>query len=48
MLPGLIDAHGHVLELGNARNSVDLSDTKSLDEALAKVKAYAVAHPEAK
>ena len=48
LLPGLIDAHGHVLELGNARNSVDLSDTKSLDEALAKVKAYAVAHPEAK
>lgn len=48
LLPGLIDAHGHVLELGYARNSVDLSDTKSLDEALAKVKAYAAAHPDAK
>ena len=48
LLPGLIDAHGHVLELGYARNSVDLSGTKSLDGALAEVKAYAAAHPEAK
>lgn len=48
LLPGLIDAHGHVLELGYARNSVDLVGTKSLDEALAKVKAYAAAHPGAK
>jgi predicted amidohydrolase YtcJ len=48
LLPGLIDAHGHVLELGYARNSVDLSETRSLDEALAKVKAYAQAHPQAK
>jgi predicted amidohydrolase YtcJ len=47
LLPGLIDAHGHVLELGYARNSVDLSTTKSLDEALAKVKAYAATHPDA-
>lgn len=48
LLPGLIDAHGHVLELGYACNSVDLSGTQSLDEALAKVKAYAVAHPDAR
>jgi predicted amidohydrolase YtcJ len=48
LLPGLIDAHGHVLELGYARNNVDLAGTKSLDEALAKVKVYAAAHPEAK
>ncbi len=48
LIPGLIDAHGHVLELGYARNSVDLTDTKSLDEALAKVKAYAAVHPDAK
>jgi predicted amidohydrolase YtcJ len=48
LLPGLIDAHGHVLELGYARNNVDLAGTQSLDEALAKVKAYAAAHPEAK
>ena len=48
LLPGLIDAHGHVLDLGYARNSVDLTGTKSLNAALAKVKAYAAAHPEAK
>ncbi len=48
LLPGLIDAHGHVLELGYARNSVDLSNTQSLSQALAKVKAYAAAHPEAR
>lgn len=47
LLPGLIDAHGHVLGLGYARNQADLSDTRSLDEALAKVKAYAAAHPDA-
>lgn len=48
LLPGLIDAHGHVLELGYARNSVDLTGTQSLAEALAKVQAYATAHPDAK
>lgn len=48
LLPGLIDAHGHVLELGYARNNVDLAGTQSLNEALAKVKAYAAAHPETK
>jgi predicted amidohydrolase YtcJ len=48
MLPGLIDAHGHVLELGYALTSVDLSDTHTLDGALAKLKAYAAAHPDAK
>jgi predicted amidohydrolase YtcJ len=48
LLPGLIDAHGHVRELGYARNSVDLSDTQSLGAALAKIKAYAAAHPDAK
>ena len=48
MLPGLIDAHGHVLELGYARNSVDLSETQTLDQALAKLKTYAAAHPDAK
>ncbi len=47
LLPGLIDAHGHVLELGYARNNVDLVGTRTLEEALAKVKAYAAAHPEA-
>jgi predicted amidohydrolase YtcJ len=48
LLPGLIDAHGHVLELGYARNNVDLVGTQTLAEALAKVKTYAAAHPDAK
>lgn len=46
LLPGLIDAHGHVLELGYARNNVDLVGTRTLDEALTKIKAYAAAHPD--
>ncbi|MDW2981928.1 amidohydrolase [Rhodanobacter sp. KK11] len=48
LLPGLIDAHGHVLDLGYARTSADLTGTQSLAEALARVKAYAAAHPDAK
>ena len=48
LLPGLIDAHGHVLELGYARNQADLTGTQTLDAALAKVKAYAAAHPDAR
>ena len=48
VMPGLIDGHGHVMELGYAALSVDLSATKSLAEALALVKAYAAAHPEAR
>jgi len=48
VMPGLIDAHGHVMELGFQALSVDLTATKSLAEALAQVKAYAAAHPEAR
>lgn len=48
MLPGLIDAHGHVMGLGQLALEVDLSGTRSLDEALAKVKAYAEANPQAR
>ncbi|HET6806761.1 MAG TPA: amidohydrolase [Frateuria sp.] len=48
LLPGLIDAHGHVLELGYALTRADLTGTQSLDEALARIKAYAKAHPDAR
>lgn len=48
LLPGLIDAHGHVMGLGFQALRVDLSDSKSLDEALAKVRAYAAANPQAR
>jgi hypothetical protein len=44
LLPGLIDAHGHVMKLGVASTRVDLVGTKSLNEALAAVKTFAAAH----
>ena len=46
MLPGLIDSHVHVMSLGFAALTLDLSETKSLAEALARIDAYAKAHPE--
>jgi len=48
VLPGLIDAHGHVMELGYQALAVDLTDTPSLAAALAKVRAFAAAHPAAR
>lgn len=44
MLPGLIDAHGHVMELGFQALTLDLSGTTSLAEAQAKIAAYAKEH----
>ena len=41
MIPGLIDAHGHVMGLGFQALQLDLSDTRSLQEAQAKIAAYA-------
>ena len=45
MIPGLIDAHGHVMGLGFQALQLDLSDTRSLEEAQAKIAAYAAANP---
>ena len=45
LLPGLIDAHGHVMGLGLGALQLDLSDTASLQEAQAKIAAYAAANP---
>lgn len=45
MLPGLIDAHGHVMGLGISALQIDLSDTSSLQEAQAKIAAFAKANP---
>ena len=45
MMPGLIDGHVHVMALGLAAMTLDLSDTSSLDEALAKIAAFAKANP---
>ncbi|PHP21143.1 metal-dependent hydrolase [Sphingobium sp. IP1] len=41
LIPGLIDGHGHVMGLGLSLITLDLSDTKSLAEAQAKIRAYA-------
>ena len=47
LLPGLTDAHGHVLALGQALNQADLSATTTLAAALATVKIFAAAHADA-
>ncbi len=46
LLPGLIDAHGHVMTLGFGALTLDLSETTSLADAKAKIAAYAAAHPD--
>ena len=46
LLPGLIDAHGHVMGLGFQLLTLDLSGTNSLAEAQAAIKAYAAKYPE--
>ena len=48
LLPGFVDAHGHVMELGYRAMLLDLSDTHSLAEAQAKIRAYAAANPDRK
>jgi predicted amidohydrolase YtcJ len=45
LLPGLIDGHGHFMALGLNALQLDLSDTKSLQEAQSKIAAYAAANP---
>jgi predicted amidohydrolase YtcJ len=46
VVPGFIDSHLHVMELGFAALTLDLSDTRSLAEAQAKIAAYAKANPD--
>ena len=41
MLPGIIDAHGHVMGVGFGALTLDLSDTTSLEEALQKIRTFA-------
>src|SRR4029078_3678794 len=45
LIPGLIDAHGHVMSLGMGALELDLSDTNSLAEAQQRIRAYAAANP---
>ena len=46
LIPGLIDAHLHVMGIGFGALTLDLSETRSLAEAQAKIRAYAAEHPE--
>lgn len=45
MLPGMIDAHAHVMNIGIAALTLDLSDTTSLEDALSKIAAFAEENP---
>lgn len=45
LLPGLIDSHLHLISLGLAAMTLDLSDTTSLEEALARIAAFAKDNP---
>ena len=44
LLPGLVDAHGHVSGLGFQALSLDLTDTASLPDAQQKLKRYVAEH----
>ncbi len=46
MLPGLIDAHGHVMGLGFQELQVNLAGIPTLEETLEKVGEYAEANPD--
>ncbi len=46
LLPGLIDAHGHVMGLGFAALQLDLTGTTSLADLQARLKTYADANPD--
>ena len=48
VLPGLIDAHGHVMGLGFGALQLDLTGTSSLADLQARLKAYAAANPDAR
>ena len=46
LIPGLIDAHGHVMGLGYQELQINLSGINSLAETLERLKAYAEANPD--
>lgn len=48
LIPGFVDAHGHVMELGFRALELDLSDTRTFAEAKAKIAAYVAANPDRK
>ena len=46
VIPGFIDAHAHLMGLGLGTLVLDLSGTRSLEEALAAIAAYAEEYPD--
>jgi hypothetical protein len=48
LLPGLIDAHGHVTDLGFAALRLNVTGTASLAELQQRLRDYAAAHPDVK
>lgn len=48
LMPGFIDAHGHVIELGTYALELDLVGTNSLADLQRRLRDYAAAHPDAK
>ena len=48
VLPGLTDAHGHVLGLGELKLQADLRDTTSIDDALGRIRKHMAANPNAR
>jgi hypothetical protein len=39
VIPGMVDAHGHLFELGMSLRNIDLNDTRSFDQVVARVAA---------
>jgi predicted amidohydrolase YtcJ len=48
LLPGIIDAHGHLMDMGFMAIQLDLLDTQSLSDLQKRVKDYAAANPNAR
>jgi hypothetical protein len=46
LLPGLIDAHGHIIDLGFQYVRIQLAGTTSLAEAQERIRRYAGEHPQ--
>ena len=46
IIPGLIDAHGHVMNLGLARLNADLTGSESLQEVIDRIKTHANGLPD--
>lgn len=45
VIPGIVDSHAHVMALGLSKLSLDLSGTATLEDALARIAAYAEEYP---